>query len=309
MKKEPICVYLPSFTWKTNEEFRIKKAIGNLDCPFPDLIEQALGIIKNAGKDALDPLVEAVEKKRFEDGGRWDNVPEAFADIGEPAVPVLVKWLVSKKEDLYSTAEDALELIGRPAVPHLCEVITTRNTDARIRVINLLGMAKDDRAIPHLITALSDKNYLVRSYAADALIEYGRPIYPQILTMLKSDNIQQVCGAVTILPGIDQKQGVADVILYFTHPYGEVWNAVCDSLTQLEPLPVAEMRQCLSSEDQDIVTGALNVLGRCTDEEVMHEAENLLDHPDKQIRSSAELCVKNIRNALERAKPKTAIPE
>ncbi|MCX5854779.1 MAG: HEAT repeat domain-containing protein [Deltaproteobacteria bacterium] len=304
MKKEPICVYLPSFTWKTAEEFRIKKAIGNLDCPFPDLVEEALGIIKKAGKSALDPLVEAVEKKRFEDGGRWDNVPEAFAGIGEPAVPVLVKWLIGKKEDHYSTAKAALELIGRPAVPHLLEVITTRNKDARKRVINLLGNAKDDRAIPHLITALSDKNDLVRSYAADALIEYGRPIYPQIHPLLKSDNIQQVCGAVAILPGLDQDQGVADVIPYFTHPYGEVWNAVCDSLRQLKPLPVAEMRQCLSSEDQDVVTGALNVLGWGSDEGALHDAVKLLDHPDQQIRSSADMCVKNIRNHLKSPEPR-----
>ena len=305
MKKEPICVYLPSFTWKTDEEFRIKKAIGNLDCPFPDLVEQALGIIKNAGKAALDPLVEAVEKKRFEDGGRWDNVPEAFADIGEPAVPVLVKWLVSKKEDLYSTAEDALELIGRPAVPHLCEVITTRNTDARIRVINLLGMAKDERVIPLLINALSDKNDLVRSYAADALIEYGCPIYPRILALLKSADIRQVCGAVTILPALDRKKGIAAILPYFTDPRGEVWNAMCDSLRQLEPLPVAEMRQCLSSEDLDVVSGALNVLGWGSDEGALHDAVKLLDHPDQQIRSSAELCVKNIRNHLKSPEPGT----
>ena len=305
MNKEPFTVYLPSFTWKTAEEFRIKKAISNLDCPFPDLVKEALGIIKKAGKSALDPLVEAVEKKRFEDGGRFDSVPEAFAEIGEPAVPVLVKWLVGKKEDLYSTAEDALKLIGRPAVPDLCEVITTKNKDARIRVINLLGKAKDDSAIPLLINALSDKNDLVGSYAADAFIEYGCPIYSRILPLLQSADVRQVCGAITILPALDREKGIAAILPYFTDPHGEVWNAMCQSLRQLKPLPIAEMRQCLSSSDADVVSGALNVLGWGSDEGALLDAVKFLDNPDQRIKLSAELCVQNIRNHLKSPQPCT----
>ncbi len=300
MKKDTICVYLPSFTWKTNEEYRIKKAISNLDCPFPDLVEQALEIIKKAGKTALDPLVQAVEKKQFEDGGRFDNVPEAFAEIGEPAMPVLIKWLIGKREYFHGTAEDALELIGHPAIPTLCEEITTRNKDARIRVITLLGKVKDERAIPLLINALSDKNDLVGSYAADALIEYGSPIYPRILALLQSADIRQVCGAITILPALDRETGIAEILPYFTDPRGEVWNAMCDSLRLLKPLPVAEMRQCLSSREADVVSGALNVLGWGSDEGALHDAVKLLDHPNQQIRSSAELCVQNIQNHLAR---------
>ncbi|MDD3136940.1 MAG: HEAT repeat domain-containing protein [Methanoregula sp.] len=298
MKKDTIGVLLPSFTWKTQEEYRIKKAISNLDCPFPDLVEQALEIIKKAGKTALDPLVEAVEKRQFEDGGRFDNVPEAFAEIGEPAVPVLMKWLIGRKKDLYSTAKDALELIGRPAVPNLCEAITTRNKDARIRVIVLLGKVKDERAIPFLINALSDKNDLVGSHAADALIEYGSPIYPRILALLQSADIREVYGAIRILPALDRETGIAEILPYFTDPRGGIWNAMCNSLRHLKPLPVAEMRQCLSSRDVSVVSGALNVLGWGSDEGALHDAVKLLDHPHQQIRSSAERCVQNIRNNL-----------
>jgi hypothetical protein len=50
MAEKPIIVNLEAFTWKNPEEYRIKKSIRNLDCPFPDLVDDAKVLLKRAGK-------------------------------------------------------------------------------------------------------------------------------------------------------------------------------------------------------------------------------------------------------------------
>ncbi|MDD5025205.1 MAG: hypothetical protein PHN79_08905, partial [Methanoregula sp.] len=89
-KDTPTTVYLPSFSWKNPEEYRIKYAISSLERPFPDQVEESIRFLKRAGAAVLPCMQEAMEERQFEESQLWEDVPKVFANIGEPAIPVLV---------------------------------------------------------------------------------------------------------------------------------------------------------------------------------------------------------------------------
>jgi len=309
MKKDPpTVVYLPSFSAKNPEEYRIKYAIASLERPFPDQVEESIRFLKKAGAAVLPCMQEAMEERQFEESQLWEDVPKVFANIGDPAIPVLIGWLSHEDEYFYDMAEDALERIGKPAVPALCMAIRHPDEDVRLRVISILRKCKDPRALPVLITALLDEADLVTRFARSAIIAIKPSCYNQILPLLKSDDIKLVCNAIDLLPSLNRKKGIAAIMPYFTDERDEVWDAACDTLFDLTPAPVAEMIQYLSSDTTAIVGGALNLLankGTTTD---IPAVEKLLTHPDEELRDTATWCLETIRKRSE-AKPKETNPE
>lgn len=146
MTKESRYIILERFTAKTPEEYRLKKAISNLNSPFVEHVDEARKILKKAGKRSLPHLQEAMEQKWFSEEAIMYEVPEVFVDIGVPAIPVLVKWLANEDSYFHTIAISALEESGSPAVPAICKVITDPDEAVRIRAINLLGVIGDTRA-------------------------------------------------------------------------------------------------------------------------------------------------------------------
>ena len=295
MTKEPVFVYLPAFSWKTPEEFRIKKAISNLDRPFPDQVNEAIKVLKKAGKAVLPYMQEAMEARDLDENLLWDEVPKIFANIGVPAIPVLIKWLAHDDAYFHNTAEEALEMIGKPAVPALCEAITNPDSEARMRVISILEKTKDSRALPYLITALSDADEQVGGCAQDAIIAIKPSSYNQILPLLKSADLRLVCSAISLLPALDRKRGIPEIMPFFADPRDGIWDAVYDSLHFLEPPPVSEVLKFLSVEDPHVLVGAMNVLVFIKDKKTIPSVEPLLNHPDEKIRDYAVWCIAEIR--------------
>ncbi|MDP2796617.1 MAG: HEAT repeat domain-containing protein [Methanoregula sp.] len=296
MTKEPIIVYLPSFSWKTPEEFQIKKAIADLDRPFPEQVVETIKFLKKAGKAVLPYMQEAMEEKQFEENLLWDEVPKVFANIGEPAIPVLINWLAHEDEYFYDTAEEALEMIGKPAVPALCKAITNPDAEVRMRIISVLEKTKDASALPYLITALSDADKYVGGCAQDAIIAIKpSSSYNQIVPLLTSDDLRLVCSAISLLPAINRKKGIAEIMPFFSDTRDEVWDAVYDSLQYLQPPPVSELLKFLSDKDPQVIVGAMNVLVSFKDKKTIPSVEPLLNHPDENVRECAVWCIAELR--------------
>ena len=135
-----------------------------LPVPAPDvraLIEQmdvtimtiegyrAISNVVDVGKDAVEPLIEALHHRR-----QWVRANAAYAlgDINdERAIPPLMVCL-SDRQDLFRhiAAATALGQIGRPAMPCLIEAAKVGTGDAKRGAISALGCIKEAEAVETL---------------------------------------------------------------------------------------------------------------------------------------------------------------
>jgi hypothetical protein len=107
-----------------------------------------------------------------------------------------------------------------------CKGLSDTNPVIRSKIASLLGEISDPRAIPALVTSLSDPEEKVRDEAKPALISIGSPCYDKVLPLLTHESLQVVTDAIIILPEVNRKKGIAAVIPFFRDPRDEVWDAV-----------------------------------------------------------------------------------
>jgi len=98
----------------------------------------------------------------------------ALGELGaREAVPHLVT-LLGDDEGLVRTASaSALALVGVPAIPALAAALESPLQSVRVQAGHALHRIRHEQAAPALCQALSNSNYLVRSYACDALHAMG----------------------------------------------------------------------------------------------------------------------------------------
>jgi len=97
--------------------------------------------------------------------GEWHRCVE----IGEPAIPPLIKTLGHWDNDVCKEATGTLINIGRPAVPALIEMLNQENPTVRIYAANALGVIGDERAEEPLRAMLSDPDKAVSQAASEAI--------------------------------------------------------------------------------------------------------------------------------------------
>ena len=98
----------------------------------------------------------------------------ALGKLGaEDAVPHLVALLGDDEGLLRTTSASALALIGSPAVPALATALESPFQRVRVQAGHALHKIRQAEAAAALFRALSNSNYLVRSYAYDALDAMG----------------------------------------------------------------------------------------------------------------------------------------
>jgi len=155
----------------------------------------ALGRINPAPKEALPHLLKAVVYHPKDLGNYWPrpeddfwtrrdankirmHAGEALANIGEPAVPGLIKALKTKHAEGRAAAARALGLLGpraKAALPELIKLIN--DTSPLVRRASALSLVKIDpkssNVIEGLSKALSDNELIVCHGAALALKQAG----------------------------------------------------------------------------------------------------------------------------------------
>ena len=149
----------------------------------------ALGRIGPGAKAAVPALVAVLKDPDFSVRHR---VPGALVRIGPESPEVLGALTRIPKE--YSGREDvvdALAAAGAPAVPHLAAALAERDPDLRARAARALakiGVASRD-AVPALLASVEDDDPNVGSSAVRALDEIGfvpRGALPRLIDIAKS---------------------------------------------------------------------------------------------------------------------------
>jgi HEAT repeats len=110
---------------------------------------------------------------------------KALGRVGEPsAVPALLNALRGADEQFGSQIFSALVKLGRAAVPALIDASNSHSTWMRWQAMRALGAIRDRRALPVLVSALSDKDHSVAWMGAKGLTQYGRLALEPVLRML-----------------------------------------------------------------------------------------------------------------------------
>ncbi len=140
---------------------------------YRSLSAQVLGMLKDAR--AVPPLIMALKDSS-------DIVRErAVASLGQIRDPRAIIPLISHFTDdesgrgivIQEFIHEALQSIGPAAVPDLITALSNKNIVVRRKAVQTLGMIKDRRAIEPLIVILEDKDVTVRYWAVWALAKYN----------------------------------------------------------------------------------------------------------------------------------------
>jgi len=98
----------------------------------------------------------------------------ALGQLGcEEAIPALADCLADESGWVRQSAADGLTLIGEAAVDALAEALQDERDGVRVRAAYALNKIRSPQAATPLFQAINDTNYLVRTYAYEALEGMG----------------------------------------------------------------------------------------------------------------------------------------
>ncbi len=113
----------------------------------------------------------------------------ALANIGDPAVPALVRSLDDKSSMMRAGAARTLrDIIDGRAIEPLIKLLRENNKNVKIEAMHALGRAKDSRAIGPILKVLAD-DAAVNEAASDALILIGEPAVWPLINALKTGSM------------------------------------------------------------------------------------------------------------------------
>lgn len=145
------------------------------------------------------------EHKAFPVMSRFPILGSPVPDTGELKragdVPSLIRLLGSADPAVQWEAAEALGACGEHAVPALVAALKSSRVPVRLGAVEALGMIRDPRAAPPLITAAGhDRSFEVRYAAVIALGEIGSPgAIPSVLPLLRDPNRYLRYGAAVTL--------------------------------------------------------------------------------------------------------------
>jgi HEAT repeat protein len=113
----------------------------------------------------------------------------ALANIGDPAVPALIRSLDDKSPMMRAGATRTLRDIsdGR-AIEPLIKLLKENNKNVKIEAMYALGRAKDPRAIEPILKVLAN-DAAVNEAAGDSLVLIGEPAVWPLINALKSGSM------------------------------------------------------------------------------------------------------------------------
>ena len=211
----------------------------------PELKQTALRILE-LGKGAFQRYIRSPEQIQAivaQLEGSFDKKWEAInmlAAIGQRAVPFLIDQLGDKSDTKRTAMMMALEKIGNEAVLPVIEALQSKTLLVRQNAAIVLGVIRDDRAVPELKRVYEDEKESpeVRRLAADALKK---------ITRSEPDKLK---------PASEYYYELAEKY-YYSHPqvminfYGEYifwrWNKETDALA-LKEVPDFAFNELLAEE-------------------------------------------------------------
>jgi HEAT repeat protein len=155
------------------------EALKDRDGKVPLVAAEGLGKLRDAR--AVPPLMVAFRDK--DDYICW-AAAEALGKIGGPAVDPLIAALDDPNTAVRTLAARTLGQIGVQAIGPLADTLRRSTTVMREAAVEALSNIRDEKAVQHLLAALSDRNESVRDKAARALVNIGKVAVPGLLQLL-----------------------------------------------------------------------------------------------------------------------------
>jgi hypothetical protein len=137
----------------------------------------------------------------------------SLIDIGEPAVPSLIRILGTPKYETSMAAGHALWKIGKPAVPPLINALSNSKVVVRRQSATALGLIGDNKAVKPLVKVLeNDVDEGVRRDAATSLallgheLEDNRVKYAAGKSLEDIESIRKNTGITSFNPNFGQSE-------------------------------------------------------------------------------------------------------
>jgi len=202
----------------------------------------------DSGDAAVPLLLEALADERI----RPFAVP-VLAHIGGPAIPGLLKLLDSAAEGIRNAVIDIFEGIGPVVVEPIVESVQQGSTERRSGAAALGRFGGN--AVAPLVRLIRGSDVSMRCWAADIMVQIGRPAVPSIITLLREEHV-----GVSYLAG--------------------------ETLVRLGACAIPELVQSLGTVTRSVRWIVANILGRLG-EEAVHALESALVEGDPLTREAA----------------------
>jgi HEAT repeat protein len=213
----------------------------------------------------------------------------ALASIGEPAVPLLIKALGNKDDQVRYRAAQALFEARRPVpLEDLARAISDASPYTRICVARMLGASKDVAAIEPLTTALKDSNRDVAVEAAKAIGEIAseKGIDP-LIDALGDENY----AAADALARMGQPAAQA-VLARFDRLAERARGPVAIAISGLDPNSTKDLLlECLRSPHWQLRGNAIIPLARLKNADAFSAIKAMLDDPNANVSWTALRCL------------------
>lgn len=218
-------------------------------------------------------------------------IVDALVKIGSPALSDLIDSLSHSGKDNRDTIVHILGRIGDPiAINPLSNLLREGSLEEKKSTTWALGEIGGTQAIPHLVSALRDKEYIVRVSAAEALVKIGSSVLPSITQLLKSIDKDSREFAVKILDELNWQPEPNEIgarywieklewdkcaeigkpaihpLVSFLKRKKKYRDPIVDALVKIGQPSVQSLISLLRESDNDIIEFAAWALGRIADE-------------------------------------------
>ncbi len=231
------------------------------------------------GDNAIDLMFEYLRGPNEE---IRDGCLRALVKAGNESLQRLFDEVIKMDENHRYLVRKSMVKIGARVVEPMMRLFKLTNPEIRVFAASTLGEIGNPRAVPVLVSGLSDEDWNVRRSCAYALTEIGERGVDKIAEALKSPNDDVRYWVTRILESIGEPgvpylvKALRDTnkeIRYFSAKAlgtafdtsitkslilalaDEVWSvrkAAAESLCRLENLPIDEVMRYLSSDNDDI---------------------------------------------------------
>ncbi len=183
-----------------------------------------------------------------EEAGFSDRVYKMIVEIGERAVPTLLLHVQDENKQVREYVIAALGTLKVvDAIPEISAVLAQEQFERRYVAAWSLGEIGDPKAVPALISSLSDQNSEVRRYATRALIKLNKIAVMPLLDYLAHAKGEGAAAAIRAVGDIADKRALETLLTLVT---GEHRAEAFLALGKLRD-PRAESALLVGLEDSD----------------------------------------------------------
>jgi len=183
----------------------------------------------------------------------------------ETRVAPLIAKLRDPDTRVNAEAAKALVALGKPAVPHLITALTDKSDRARWRAAEALGAIGDLRAVGPLIERLSDDGFVAQRARA-ALVRIGAPAVPALLRPLGRTHVWRQHEIIRVLTEIGDLRAVPPLIGVLVSRENPGRAHAAHALGRLKAKKaVSALITALGDKEYFVVSAAVEALGEIGD--------------------------------------------